>query len=388
MSNGNGTTFHERFFVVEDKIIVSMLVDELNGMILWNDVTEDELLKNIFTPRDHYEVNITMPLVKVDGEDENTMVFTINTLALLTKKMLKLKFGDTAEVSMFTTPYMAVDKFIENKTKTKNAISNSKKQIGLDGVILDEETKKAILRTINFVKKRDLYLDMGCTLPGGILLFGEPGTGKSLMAEVIAKESNYKFKFVCASELLGQYVGSSASNIRKIFDELKGENSILYIDEIDAVGSKRNDDDNSKEYRSALNQLLSCMSDPKYDKIVVIASTNIPEQLDPALVREGRFDLKVEIKKPTREMRVDLFKLYVGKLKHDENIDYEFLADKTDGKVGAFIATLCNFAGMRAVDEESPVTTMEHLLAELDNMTNNSLDKKKEEIIELRRIGF
>ena len=376
----------EKYFTVGDEVIVELLIDELNGMCMIYDVTEDEILHQKYEPRNEFEVNITLPLMKCVGEDENTLVFTTNALALLTKKILRLKYGNEIPISMHSTGYEAVDKLIANKGDA-NKVKN-KKEVGLDGVILDEETKKAILRTINFVKKRDLYLDMGCTLPGGILLFGEPGTGKSLMAEVIAKESNYKFKFVCASELLGQYVGSSASNIRKIFDDLKGENSILYIDEIDAVGSKRNDDDNSKEYRSALNQLLSCMSDPKYDKIVVMASTNIPEQLDPALTREGRFDLKVEIKKPTKEMRVDLFKLYVGKLKHDENIDYEFLADKTDGKVGAFIATLCNFAGMRAVDEESPVTTMEHLLAELDNMTNNSLDKKKEEIIELRRIGF
>ena len=376
----------EKYFTVGDKVIVELLIDELNGMCLIYDVTEDEILHQKYEPRNEFEVNITLPLMKCVGEDENTLVFTTNALALLTKKILRLKYGNEIPISMHSMGYEAVDKLIANRGNTNK--TNNKKEIGLDGVILDGETKKAILRTINFVKKRDLYVDMGCTLPGGILLFGEPGTGKSLMAEVIARESNYKFKFVCASELLGQYVGSSASNIRKIFDELKKENSILYIDEIDAVGSKRQDDDNSKEYRSALNQLLSCMSDPQYDKIVVMASTNIPEQLDPALTREGRFDLKVEIKKPDKQMRIDLFKLYVGKLKHDENIDYEFLADKTDGKVGAFIATLCNFAGMRAVDEESPVTTMEHLLAELDNMTNNSLDKKKEEIIELRRIGF
>lgn len=376
----------EKYFTVGDEVIVELLIDELNGMCMIYDVTEDEILHQKYEPRNEFEVNITLPLMKCVGEDENTLVFTTNALALLTKKILRLKYGNEIPISMYSTGYEAVDKLIANKGDTNKA--KNKKEVGLDGVILDGETKKAILRTINFVKKRDLYVDMGCTLPGGILLFGEPGTGKSLMAEVIARESNYKFKFVCASELLGQYVGSSASNIRKIFDELKKENSILYIDEIDAVGSKRQDDDNSKEYRSALNQLLSCMSDPQYDKIVVMASTNIPEQLDPALTREGRFDLKVEIKKPDKQMRIDLFKLYVGKLKHEDDIDYEFLADKTEGKVGAFIATLCNFAGMRAVDEESPVTTMEHLLAELDNMTNNSLDKKKEEIIELRRIGF
>ena len=293
----------EKYFTVGDKVIVELLIDELNGMCLIYDVTEDEILHQKYEPRNEFEVNITLPLMKCVGEDENTLVFTTNALALLTKKILRLKYGNEIPISMHSAGYEAVDKLIANRGNTNK--TNNKKEIGLDGVILYDETKKAILRTINFVKKRDLYLDMGCTLPGGILLFGEPGTGKSLMAEVIAKESNYKFKFVCASELLGQYVGSSASNIRKIFDDLKGENSILYIDEIDAVGSKRNDDDNSKEYRSALNQLLSCMSDPKYDKIVVMASTNIPEQLDPALTREGRFDLKVEIKKPTKEMRVD-----------------------------------------------------------------------------------
>ena len=393
MSNGNGTTFHERFFVVEDKIIVSMLVDELNGMILWNDVTEDELLKNIFTPRDHYEVNITMPLVKVDGEDESTMVFTINTLALLTKKMLRLKYGDTAEVTMFTTPYLAVDKFIENKTKSKNTSTNSKNKDSatLNDVILDDDTKRSILRVINFVAKKPLYEAIGAKLSRGILLWGNPGVGKTRIGQVIAQETGYNIVIRSASSLLGQYVGSSAKNVRDLFAEQKkkGGNSIIFLDEIDAIAMKRDDNESSKEYRSIICELLSILSNPEYDDILVICTCNRPEDLDEGFIREGRMDMKIHIKDPDEEQLKKIFDLYISKVKHEDNIDSELLAKKCLGKNGSFVQSLINQSAIRAVDEDCTEVSMQHILDEMEFMMNNSLEiKEKNQFKPLNKIGF
>jgi cell division protease FtsH len=131
------------------------------------------------------------------------------------------------------------------------------------------------------------------------------------------------------------------------------------------------------------------MSNPVYNKVMVIASTNVLDQLDPALTRAGRFDRILEIKVPSREMRIDLFKLYIGRLKHNEDeIDYELLADRTEGEVGASISAICNFAGIRAVDDGCEITKMEHILEELEAMYNNSSRGKLEKEKARKKIGF
>ena len=378
----------EKYFTVPPPPIVELLIDELNGMCMIYDVTEDEILHQKYEPRNEFEVNITLPLMKCVGEDDNTLVFTTNALALLTKKILRAKYGNEIPISMHSTGYEAVDKLIANRGDT-NKVKN-KKEVGLDAVILDVETKKSILRTINFIKKKEKYEAIGAVLPKGILLYGEPGTGKTLIGQTIAKETNYNFKLISASSLLGQYVGSSAKNIRDCFDELRKKgNSILFLDELDAIGMKRNSDENSKEYRSCLNELLAQISNEANSNIIVMATTNRPEDLDEALLRPGRFDLKIEIKKPDKEQRVKIFELYFNKVKHSEDLDLELLAEETDGETGAFIFTLINGSAIRAVDEDFEEVHMEHILDELKTMTNNDLEiKERNEIKPLNKIGF
>ena len=135
------------------------------------------------------------------------------------------------------------------------------------------------------------------------------------------------FKSIVASDFAEKYVGESSKKVQKIIDDLKNKGGgILFIDEIDAIGVNREGDDN-KEYRSAMNKLLSCMNEASDNKIIVIGATNLVEQLDPALIREGRFDKVITIPLPSYELRVELFKLYVNKLKHEDDINYELLAN-------------------------------------------------------------
>ena len=379
----------ECYFVVKDKMFVCE-IDYLSNLYTLDEITGDEELDTDVNFEEDTIHIVESMLGTYLGETEEEQAFSkkLNNRShiKLSKDILKVKYGNE-EIFKFDTFEEAMDKVKEYRITNEKA--NESKTVSLDGVILDNETRKMILSTINFVKNKEKYEEMGCVIPKGILLVGSAGTGKTLLAEVISKESGRKFKFTCGSELLGSYVGSSAKAIRELFDEMKDENSIVYIDEIDAIGSKRSDSESSKEYRSALNQLLSCMSNPVYNKVMVIASTNVLDQLDPALTRAGRFDRVLEIKVPSREMRIDLFKLYIGRLKHiEEEIDYELLADRTEGEVGASISAICNFAGIRAVDDGSDVTKMEHILEELEAMFNNSSKGRMEKEKERKKIGF
>ena len=379
----------ECYFVVKDKMFVCE-IDYLSNLYTLDEITGDEELDTDvnFEEDTIHIIESMLGTYLGDTEEEQAFSKKLNNRShiKLSKDILKVKYGNE-EIFKFDTFEEAMDKVKEYRIANEKA--NESKTVSLDGVILDNETRKMILSTINFVKNKEKYEEMGCVIPKGILLVGSAGTGKTLLAEVISKESGRKFKFTCGSELLGSYVGSSAKAIRELFDEMKDENSIVYIDEIDAIGSKRSDSESSKEYRSALNQLLSCMSNPVYNKVMVIASTNVLDQLDPALTRAGRFDRVLEIKVPSREMRIDLFKLYVGRLKHnEEEIDYELLADRTEGEVGASISAICNFAGIRAVDDGCEMTKMEHILEELEAMFNNSSKGRMEKEKERKKIGF
>ena len=384
--------FVEKFFVRDNEIFNLAIDFEAFMWSLDNVIPNDDENDYVISMKKG-TIHLTEPMYfglngKTEEENEFNRNLQIRSLMKLAKDILYTKYSMVVPISTHQDINSAIIKYNTNIKLNKKKTKKTEKKITLDEIILDDETKKSILSTINFVKNREKYLEIGCTIPKGILLVGKPGTGKSYLAEIIASEADYKFKFTCGAELLDKYVGSSAEKIRKIFDELKDEPSLLYIDEIDSIGSKRMGSDENKEYRAALNQLLTCMSDKKYQNVMIIGSTNIPEQLDPALIRSQRFDRIVEIKEPTYDMRIDLFKLYIGKLKHEDEIDYELLAEMTEGKVGADITTICNLAGIRAVDEGLDKVGMEQLLEEITMINRNDESKEKGMIKKKNKIGF
>ena len=309
----------------------------------------------------------------IDYEElENSNKDTLTRIAiLLCKQILKFKYGESMSIPIIEDYEKAYDRW-----KLNNISKKETKECKLDDVILDKEIKEDVLSTINFVKNMEKYKEIGCELPSGILLEGSPGTGKTLLAKSIASESNMNFKSIVASDFAEKYVGESSKKVQKIFDDLKNKGGgILFIDEIDAIGVNREGDDN-KEYRSAMNKLLSCMNEASDNKIIVIGATNLVEQLDPALIREGRFDKVITIPLPSYELRVELFKLYVGKLKHEKDINYELLAKITEGKTGAFIHTVCNHSGIYAVDKGLCKVNQGCLLHTIERMVRDKKVKK------------
>lgn len=296
----------------------------------------------------------------------------------MTRQILNFKYKEDrkATISYFESYKEAYKKWKE--VREENEVENSKiRECTLENIILSDETKEDILSTINFVKRIEKYKAMGCVVPAGILLEGPPGTGKSLCAKTIAQEGNMNFKSIVASDLVQKYVGESAKRIEKEFNDLiKAGGGIMFIDEIDAIGIQRSSSDENKEYRAALNKLLACMSEASDNNVIVICATNMKDQLDPALIREGRIDKVIKVPLPDHDSRVKLFELYVNKLQHEDNIDYEELAKKTADKSGAFIAACCNHAGIYAVDQGADKTSMEHLLHTLNKMLNNRDDSE------------
>ena len=253
--------------------------------------------------------------------------------------------------------------------KIKKIVCERKEMLNIQGDMIVPDSKPDILSTINFVKNIDKYLEIGCTVPSGILLEGPPGTGKSLCAKTIASETNMNFKSIVASDLVQKYVGDSAKRIGKEFEDLaKAGGGVLFIDEIDAIGVQRSSSDENKEYRAALNKLLDCMANASEQNIIVICATNIKDQLDPALIREGRIDKVINIPLPDFDSRIELFKLYINKLKHEEDMNYLELARLTKGKSGAFIAACCNHAGIYAVDEGASKVNYGHVMHVLRRM--------------------
>lgn len=252
----------------------------------------------------------------------------------------------------------------------------------LSEVILEDDVRRSILQCINFVKKADRYEAMGVKVPRGIMLYGEPGTGKSLIAKTIASECNVKFIHKCGSEFIEKYAGVGPKRVRDMFEEARKQKSIIFIDEIDALGSRREDEGGGKEGNATLNQLLVELDGFKENKdIFVIGATNRLDIIDPALLRPGRFTRHLEITLPDLERRKQMFELYIGKMIHEEDIDILALAEATEGCSGADIDNIVNEAGMYAVDldREEDILKEEDLfyIIERDKIKKTSTSKKQ-----------
>ncbi len=231
-----------------------------------------------------------------------------------------------------------------------------------------------VTEIISFLKTPERFTKLGARMPRGVLLVGPPGTGKTSIARAIANSAGCVFIHVNASEFIEKYVGTGARRIRELFNcarqaikEGKSKSVIIFIDEIDAVGGKRNDGE-CREYQQTINQLLTEMDGfDKEESIVVIAATNRPDILDVALLRPGRFDRKVTIGLPDRESRRKILEYYCTKNKCPlaKDIDFAYLAEHTDRMSGAELQNLVNEAAIEAARKDADTITQKHFASAL-----------------------
>lgn len=222
-----------------------------------------------------------------------------------------------------------------------------------------DEAKEELVEIVDFLKNPTKFSKAGARVPKGVLLFGLPGSGKTLLARAVAGEANVPFFSASGSEFMEMLVGMGAAKVRELFTKAKAAApAIIFIDEIDAIGKRRGAGmtGGHQEQEQTLNQILTEMDGfEQGTRVIVIAATNRPDTLDPALMRSGRFDRKVMVGRPTLEERVLIIKYHLKNKKVDKSVDLDALARKTSGFVGADIETILNEAALKTAKENRTV---------------------------------
>ena len=224
----------------------------------------------------------------------------------------------------------------------------------------EDEAKENLTEIVEYLHNPNRYKEIGASMPKGILLVGPPGTGKTLLAKAVAGESNVPFFSMSGSEFVEMVVGMGASKVRDLFKQAKEKAPcIVFIDEIDAIGKKRDGQFSGNDEREqTLNQLLTEMDGFEGNNgVIILAATNRPESLDPALTRPGRFDRRVPVELPDLKGREEILKVHAKKVKTAGNIDYQKVARMASGASGAELANIVNEAALRAVRDGRDAVT-------------------------------
>ena len=238
----------------------------------------------------------------------------------------------------------------------------SSEGIKFSDVAGEDEAKENLSEIVDYLHNPDKYKEVGAAMPKGVLLVGPPGTGKTMLAKAVAGEANVPFFSMSGSEFVEMFVGMGASKVRDLFKQAKEKAPcIVFIDEIDAIGKKRDGQlGGNDEREQTLNQLLTEMVGFEGNTgVIILAATNRPESLDPALTRPGRFDRRVPVELPDLKGREDILKVHAKKIKTDKDIDYSKIARMASGASGAELANIVNEAALRAVRDKRSFATQE-----------------------------
>ena len=236
----------------------------------------------------------------------------------------------------------------------------STKGIRFDDVAGEDEAKESLAEIVDYLHNPQKYTNVGASMPKGVLLVGPPGTGKTMLAKAVAGEANVPFFSMSGSEFVEMFVGMGASKVRDLFKQAKEKAPcIVFIDEIDAIGKKRDNQLSSNDEREqTLNQLLTEMDGFEGNNgVIILAATNRPESLDPALTRPGRFDRRVPVELPDLAGREAILKVHAKKIKTADDVDFHTIARIASGASGAELANMINEAALRAVRNNRTVVT-------------------------------
>ena len=228
----------------------------------------------------------------------------------------------------------------------------STKGIRFDDVAGEEEAKESLAEIVDYLHNPKKYTEVGASMPKGVLLVGPPGTGKTMLAKAVAGEANVPFFSISGSEFVEMFVGMGASKVRDLFSQAKEKAPcIVFIDEIDAIGKKRDGQMGGNDEREqTLNQLLTEMDGFEGNNgVMILAATNRPESLDPALTRPGRFDRRIPVELPDLKGREDILKVHAKKVKLADDVNFHTIARMASGASGAELANIVNEAALRAV---------------------------------------
>lgn len=283
------------------------------------------------------------------------------------------------------------------KSGAKVYVAESATGITFADVAGQEEAKESLMEVVDFLHEPQKYANIGAKLPKGVLLVGPPGTGKTLLAKAVAGEAHVPFFSISGSEFVEMFVGMGAAKVRDLFKQANEKAPcIVFIDEIDAIGKKRDAGGvgGNDEREQTLNQLLAEMDGFDAKKgVVLLAATNRPESLDPALMRPGRFDRRVPVELPDLPGRKAILLVHSKKVHLDESVDWDLIARATAGASGAELANIVNEAALRAVRQHRSAVTQEDLEESVETVIagaqrkNAVISPAEKEIVAYHEIG-
>ena len=273
----------------------------------------------------------------------------------------------------------------------------STKGIRFSDVAGEDEAKESLTEIVDYLHNSQKYTEAGASMPKGILLVGPPGTGKTMLAKAVAGEANVPFFSISGSEFVEMFVGMGASKVRDLFKQAKEKAPcIVFIDEIDAIGQKRNSGSygGNDEREQTLNQLLTEMDGFEENTgVIILAATNRPESLDPALTRPGRFDRRVPVELPDLQGREAILKVHAKKIKTAEDVDFRTIARMASGASGAELANIINEAALRAVRNGRTIVNQEDLEESIEvviagyQKKNAVLSDQEKKVVAYHEIG-
>ena len=306
---------------------------------------------------------------------------------LLTRQMMKRMGGGKDAMS-----------FGMGNSNAKVYVKDSAGSIKFDDVAGEDEAKENLSEIVNYLHDPSKYRDIGASMPKGILLVGPPGTGKTMLAKAVAGEANVPFFSISGSEFVEMFVGMGASKVRDLFKQAKEKAPcIVFIDEIDAIGKKRDGGKfggGNDEREQTLNQLLTEMDGFEGNNgVIILAATNRPESLDPALTRPGRFDRRVPVELPDLQGREAILRVHAKKIKTEPNINYAQIARMASGASGAELANIVNEAALRAVRNHRTAASQADMEESIEvviagyQKKNAILTDKEKSIVSYHEIG-
>ena len=313
------------------------------------------------------------------------IVFIVGLGQLMYRQMAKKAGGDSM---MFGMGGMG-------KSNAKVYVKSSN-GIKFTDVAGEDEAKENLTEIVEYLHDPDKYKEIGASMPKGILLVGPPGTGKTMLAKAVAGEANVPFFSMSGSEFVEMFVGMGASKVRDLFKQAKEKAPcIVFIDEIDAIGKKRDGQVGGNDEREqTLNQLLTEMDGFEGNNgVIILAATNRPESLDPALLRPGRFDRRVPVELPDLKGREEILKVHARKIKVADNVDFNKIARMASGASGAELANIVNEAALRAVRDGRKFATQADLEESIEvviagyQKKNAILTDKEKRIVAYHEIG-
>ena len=338
--------------MVEKKEIGKVDIQEQDNRILFTDPEEKSIYKTAMVPDDDLVSRLLEAGISTSGTEIQQTSLLMSILGWVLPLIIFIGLGQILSRSLMKKMGGGNSMMFNMGKSNAKVYVKSAEGIKFDDVAGEDEAKENLQEVVNYLHDPSKYQDIGASMPKGILLVGPPGTGKTMLAKAVAGEANVPFFSMSGSEFVEMFVGMGASKVRDLFRQAKEKAPcIVFIDEIDAIGKKRDGQlGGNDEREQTLNQLLTEMDGFEGNTgVIILAATNRPESLDPALTRPGRFDRRVPVELPDLKGREEILKVHAKKIKIAEDVDFNKVARMASGASGAELANIVNEAALRAV---------------------------------------